>query len=136
MERWDVIYKTLAAASGAITGYFFGGWPVLLGVLVAFVSIDYITGIFAAATEGKLSSNVGFKGIAKKLAIFFLVAVAHLTDVAIGQGNFIRDAAIFFYLANELISILENCGRLGLPVPGSLQQAVAVLKRKGERPNE
>lgn len=136
MERWDVIYKTLAAAGGAITGYFFGGWPVLLGVLVAFVAIDYITGILAAATEGQLSSNVGFKGIAKKLAIFFLVAVAHLTDVAIGQGNIIRDAAIFFYLANELISILENCGRLGLPVPGPLQQAVAVLKRKGEGPNE
>ena len=76
---------------------------------------------------------MGFVGIAKKVAIFFLVAVAHLVDVAIGQGDVVRDATIFFYLANELVSILENCGRLGLPVPEVIKKAVVVLKNKGER---
>lgn len=132
---WGNVYRGLAAAGGATAGYFFGGWNALLGVLVAFVAIDYITGVLAAGAEGKLSSGVGLKGIAKKVAIFFLVAVAHLVDVAIGQGDVVRDATIFFYLANELVSILENCGRLGLPVPEVIKQAVEVLKRKGENKN-
>ncbi|AEG59379.1 phage holin family protein [Desulforamulus ruminis] len=129
---WGNICKTVVAIGGAITTYLYGGWTSILGVLVAFVVIDYITGLMAGAVGEGLSSAVGFKGIAKKICLFAVVAVGHLVDTAIGQGNIIRDAAIFFYMANELISILENCGRLGLPVPKILQDAGTVLKKKGE----
>ena len=127
------IYKFTMAALGGIVGYLWGGWNALLGILLAFVIIDYITGFIAAGAEGKLSSEVGFKGIAKKILIFVLVAVAHLLDKALGGNNDIfRDAVIFFYLANELLSIIENCGRAGLPIPEVLKNAVEILKGKGE----
>ncbi len=123
-------YKTMVAILGAIGSYLFGGWPALLGVLLAFVVADYITGMMAAGTEGKLSSSVGFKGISRKVCIFVMVAVAHLVDRAVGNAHIFRDATIFFYLANELLSIIENSGRIGLPVPPMLTKAVAMLKGK------
>lgn len=129
---WGALYRTLAAASGGALSYFFGGWSVLLQILLAFVVIDYITGVVAAATEGKLSSSVGMKGIAKKVFIFVIVAVAHLADTAIGNGSLLMDAAIFFYIANELLSILENAGRVGLPIPEIILKAVDVLKSKSQ----
>jgi toxin secretion/phage lysis holin len=82
----------------------FGGWSVLLQILVAFVIIDYLSGLLASGVEGKLSSKIGFKGIAKKLMIFCLVASGHLVDKAVGQGHLISDSIIFFYLGNELLS--------------------------------
>lgn len=126
---FENIYKIGATMIGAIVGYLWGGWSTLLGVLLAFVIIDYVTGLLAAGSEGKLSSAIGFKGIARKVVIFLLVAVAHLIDVALGGNNDIfRDATIFFYIANELISIIENAGRAGLPVPEKLTNAVEVLR--------
>jgi len=130
MERWDIIFRTLVAVGGAITSYLFGGWSTILGVLLTFVVIDYMSGMLAAGIEGTLCSSVGLRGIAKKVSIFFMVAVAHLVDTAIAQGHVFRDATIFFYLANELLSIIENSGRIGLPVPDVIKQAVAVLKGK------
>ena len=130
------VYKFSMTALGGIIGYLWGGWNALLGILLAFVIIDYITGFIAAGAEGKLSSEVGFKGIAKKILIFVLVAVAHLLDEALGGNNDIfRDAVIFFYLANELLSIIENSGRAGLPVPDVLRNAVEILKGKGDEKN-
>jgi len=123
-------FKALAAASGAAVSFFFGGWSTLLGVLLAFVVMDYLSGMVAAAIEGVLSSSVGLKGIARKVFIFGMVAVAHLVDTAIADGHVFRDATISFYLANELLSIVENSGRIGLPVPDIIKQAVAVLKGK------
>jgi toxin secretion/phage lysis holin len=105
----------------------------LLQILVAFVIIDYVSGLLASATEGKLSSKIGFRGIAKKLMIFCLVAAGHLVDRAIGDGHIIGDTVIFFYLGNELLSILENAGRTGLPVPNQIKNAVQILKGKGEK---
>lgn len=105
----------------------------MLSILLTFVALDYVTGFLAAAKEGKLNSEVGLWGIAKKVAIFFVVAVAHLVDTALGDAHLFRDAAIFFYLANELLSITENTGRLGVPIPGAIQRAVEVLRGKGER---
>lgn len=127
----DNVFKTIAALTGAIIGYLFGEWSALLGILLAFVITDYVTGVAAAALEGELSSGVGFRGIAKKIMIFVIVAVAHLADNALGLDAVLMSAAVFFYLANELISILENAGRIGLPVPGILQKAIAMLKEKG-----
>lgn len=133
LERLDVAFKTGAAALGAVVGYLFGGWSELLGILLTFVVLDYITGILAASKEGTLRSAVGFKRIPKKIMIFLLVAVGHLIDRAVGTNGLFRDATIFFYLANELLSIVENAGRMGLPVPEQIQQAVEVLKGKSER---
>ena len=127
------VYKLSMTALGGIIGYLWGGWNALLGILLAFVIIDYITGFIAAGAEGKLSSEVGFKGIAKKILIFVLVAVGHLLDKALGgQNDMFRDATIFFFLANELLSIIENSGRAGVPIPQILQNAVEILKGKGD----
>jgi toxin secretion/phage lysis holin len=134
MDRFNIgeIFKLCVAAGGGCISYLFGGWSILLQILLAFVVIDYITGVLASGIEGKLSSSVGMRGIAKKVFIFVIVAVAHLADTAIGNGNFLMDAAIFFYIANELLSIIENAGRVGLPIPEILKQAVEVLKGRAQ----
>ncbi|CEG26021.1 phage holin family protein [Bacillus sp. B-jedd] len=128
MEKWEAVYKFGFTTVGGVFGYLFGGWSPLLQILLAFVIIDYLTGLIASGTEGKLSSKIGFRGIAKKVMIFCLIAVAHLVDRALGDGNMVRDALIFFYLGNELLSIIENAGRTGLPVPDQIKSAVDVLK--------
>ncbi|MBE2923895.1 phage holin family protein [Anoxybacillus flavithermus] len=132
MERLEVAFKTGAAVMGGVVGYLFGGWSELLGILLAFVVMDYVTGVLAASKEGILRSAVGFKRIPKKIMIFLLVAVGHLIDRAVGTNGLFRDATIFFYLANELLSIIENAGRMGVPVPDRLTQAVEVLKGKSK----
>lgn len=125
--------KLLAAIGGAAASFLWGEWSALLTVLVTFVAVDYVTGVIAAGLDGKLNSEVGWRGIAKKVAIFLVVAVAHQVDVALGgELHMFRDAAIFFYLANELLSFTENAGRIGIPVPEKLLNAVEVLREKGE----
>lgn len=133
MERLDVIYKTGAVALGAVVGYLFGESTGLLLVLFWMVIIDYVSGLAAGYTEKTLSSKIGFKGIIKKVMIFVMVALAHLVDSALGTKNMFRDATIVFYMANELLSIFENAGRMGVPVPERLMQAVEVLKGKSEK---
>lgn len=130
--NWEVFYKTTTTGVGAIVGYIFGECSVLLQILLAFVIIDYVSGLLASGVEGKLSSKVGFKGIAKKIMIFVLVAVGHLVDKAIGDGSMIQNAIIFFYLGNELLSILENAGRTGLQIPEQVKNAVDILKGKSK----
>lgn len=127
----DNFIKTIIAIGGSSVSFLFGGWSSLLNILLAFVIIDYVTGVAAAAKEGKLNSNTGGWGIAKKVSIFVIVAVAHLVDSALGGSHLFRDAAIFFFLANELLSLLENAGRLDAPIPPVLRKAVEVLKGKG-----
>lgn len=127
------LFKTAVAVGGAAASYLFGGWSTLLGVLLTFVVIDYVSGVIAAGAEGKLKSKVGLIGIARKVFIFAMVAIAHLVDTALGDQHVLRDATIFFYLANELLSIIENAGRVGLPVPAPIQKAVEVLKGKGDQ---
>jgi toxin secretion/phage lysis holin len=136
MERFDVIYKTGAAVIGAVVGYLFGESTGLFLVLFWMVVIDYGSGLAAGYTEKTLSSKIGFKGIVKKVMIFVMVALAHLVDSALGTKNMFRDATIVFYMANELLSIFENAGRMGVPVPDRLMQAVEVLKGKSEKESE
>ena len=128
----DNIFKTIIAVGGAAASFLFGGWSSLLSILLAFVVMDYVSGVVAAAKEGKLSSEVGLWGIPKKVAIFAVVAIAHLVDSVLGDAHLFRDAAIFFYLANELLSVTENLGRIGVPVPSVVQKAVDVLRSRGE----
>jgi toxin secretion/phage lysis holin len=127
------IIKVVISAGGAVVSYLFGGWSALMGILLAFVALDYFSGLAAAWVEKSLSSQKGMVGIAKKVFIFAMVAVAHLIDTALGDAHLLRDATIFFYLANELLSIIENVGRIGLPVPTPIQKAVEVLKGKSGR---
>ncbi|WP_026572510.1 phage holin family protein [Bacillus sp. UNC438CL73TsuS30] len=129
--NWEAFYKTGITVIGTFVGWLYGGWSPLLQVLTAFIIFDYASGLLASGVEGKLSSKVGFKGIAKKLMIFCMVAVGHLVDKAIGQGHLIGDSIIFFYLGNELLSIIENAGRTGLPVPDQIKNAIDILKGKG-----
>jgi len=131
MEFKD-IFRYIVAIGGSLVTYLFGGWSTVIQILVAFVVIDYVTGVLAAAISGKLNSNIGLKGIAKKVGVFVIVAVANLVDKALGDAHVFRDATIFFYLANELLSVIENVGRFGLPMPEVLQKAIEVLKGKGE----
>lgn len=131
MERWDTLWKWGIALMSSSASYFFGGWSGVLGVLLVFVIFDYLTGIAAAGMTGKLESNVGMFGIARKVFIFAMVSVAHLVDGVLGDGHLFRDAVAFFYIANELLSIIENGGKLGAPIPPAIRQAIEVLKGKG-----
>ncbi|MFB8372551.1 phage holin family protein [Paenibacillus taichungensis] len=131
MERWETLWKWGIALMSSSASYFFGGWSGVLGVLLVFVILDYLTGIAAAAMTGKLESNVGMFGIARKVFIFAMVSVAHLVDGVLGDGHLFRDAVAFFYIANELLSIIENGGKLGAPIPPVIRQAIEVLKGKG-----
>jgi len=120
--------QIVIAAVGGYIGYFLGGWDGFLYALLAFVLIDYITGLMCAVLDQKLSSEVGFRGIFKKVLIFSLVAVGHIIDQnVIGDGSVIRTAVIFFYLSNEGISILENTVHIGLPVPQKLKDILEQL---------
>lgn len=130
MERWDALWKWGIALLSSSVSYFFGGWSGVLGVLLVFVILDYLTGIAVAGMTGKLESNIGLFGIARKVFIFAMVSVAHLVDGVLGDGHLFRDAVAFFYIANELLSIIENGGKLGAPIPPVIRQAIQVLKGK------
>ena len=126
--------QIIVAAIGGYIGYFLGGLDGFLYALIAFVVIDYLTGIMAAILERKLSSEVGFRGIFKKVLIFSLVAVGHIIDSQLIQtGNAIRTAVIFFYLSNEGISIIENTAKIGLPIPEKLKTVLEQLNKEDNK---
>lgn len=132
-EIWNWIQVTFAVVGGWL-GYFLGGWDGFLYALLTFVVIDYITGLMCAVLDKKLSSEVGFRGIFKKVLIFSLVAIGHIIDKnVIGDGSVIRTAVIFFYLSNEGISILENAVHVGLPVPQKLKDILEQLHKRSEK---
>jgi len=132
-EFWNLIQIAFAALGGWL-GYFLGGCDGLLIALVAFVAIDYVTGVMCAVTDKNLSSGVGFKGICRKVIIFMLVGVANILDTrVIGTGSVLRSAVIFFYLSNEGISLLENAGHLGLPIPEKLKAVLEQLHDRAEK---
>lgn len=131
-EFWNTIQFIFAAVGGWL-GYFLGGCDGLLIALLAFVAIDYITGVMCAVADKKLSSEVGFRGICRKVLIFLLVGVANILDVqAIGTGNILRTAVIFFYISNEGVSLLENAAHLGLPIPEKLKDILEQLHNRSE----
>jgi len=124
MDTKNVIntIQVVFAAVGGFLGWALGGMDGLLYTLIAFVVLDYLTGVIVAIMEKKLSSEIGFKGILKKVLIFVMVGIGNMVDVhLLKNGSAIRTAVIFFYLSNEGISILENCSRVGLPIPEKLK---------------
>ena len=131
-ELWNTAQGIFAAIGGWL-GYFLGGCDGLLIALVVFVAVDYITGVMCAVSDKKLSSEVGFKGICRKVLIFLLVGIANIVDVqVIGTGSVLRTAVIFFYLSNEGVSLLENAAHLGLPVPEKMKDILAHLHDRAE----
>lgn len=132
-EFWNTIQLIFTAVGGWL-GWFLGGSDGLLFALIAFVVIDYITGVMCAISDKKLSSAVGFKGICKKVLIFALVGGGHILDAfVIGSGSVLRTAIIFFYLSNEGVSFVENCAHLGLPVPQKLKDVLEQLHNRAEK---
>lgn len=118
-------------AFGGWLGWVLGGWDGFLYALVTFVVIDYLTGIMVAVLEKRLSSEVGARGIFKKVLIFALVAVGHIIDTqVISNGSAVRTAVIFFYLSNEGISIIENTAKIGLPIPEKLKLVLEQLNKE------
>ena len=131
-EFWTSVQVVFTAIGGWL-GWFLGGCDGLMYALIAFVVVDYITGIMCAIVDKKLSSEVGFKGICKKVLIFLLVGMANILDVnIIGSGSVLRTAAIFFYLSNEGVSLLENAAHLGLPVPNAMKEVLQQLHDRAE----
>ncbi|MBR9698629.1 holin family protein [Bacillus cereus] len=130
MDRIDVLLKAFIATFGGFCGYFLGGWDATLKVLVTMAIIDYLTGVIAAGFNGELKSKVGFKGIAKKVVLFLLVAAATQVDVIMGTNSAVREATIFLFIGNELLSLLENAGRMGITLPSALTNAVEILGGK------
>ena len=132
-EFWNTIQLVFAAVGGWL-GYFLGGCDGLLYALIAFVALDYITGVMCAISDKTLSSEVGFKGICRKVLIFLLVGIGHIVDAqVIGSGGVLRTAVIFFYLSNEGVSLIENAAHLGLPVPDKLKAVLEQLHDRAEK---
>ena len=126
-QIWNVIQLMFAMIGGWI-GWFLGGCDGLLYTLLAFVVIDYITGVMCAIVDKKLSSAIGFKGICRKVLIFTLVGIGNILDVyVLGGTGVLRTAVIFFYLSNEGVSLLENAAHLGLPIPEKLKEVLEQL---------
>ena len=135
-EFWNTIQIIFSAVGGWL-GYFLGGCDGLLYALIAFVVIDYITGLMCAIINRELSSAVGFKGIFRKVLIFLLVGIANIIDVqVIGTGAVLRTAVIFFYISNEGVSLLENAGHLGLPIPEKIKTVLEQLHDRAENGKE
>lgn len=135
-EFWNSIQFIIAGIGGWL-GWFLGGCDGLLYALIAFIVADYITGVMCAIVNKNLSSEVGFKGICRKVIIFALVGIANILDVeVIGAGSVLRTAVIFFYISNEGVSLLENAAFLGLPIPEKMKTVLEQLHDRSESENK
>ena len=129
--------QIILTAIGGYIGYFLGGWDGFLYALVVVIVADYLSGCMVAIMEKKVSSEVGFRGIFKKILIFILVGIAYIIDSEIiKDGSAVRTATIFFYISNESISILENTAKIGLPIPQKLKDILEQLNKEDEKDDE
>lgn len=137
MEKiWRGI-QTGIAAIGGVCAFFWGGLDNLFIALLVFAAVDYATGVLAAIIKKKLNSQIGFKGIVKKVFMFLIVGIANIVDVRLIQtGSGVRTATILFYIANEGVSLLENAARCGLPIPKRLKDILTQLHEKSEKEEE
>lgn len=123
------IFKNILAAVCALCGLLFGDLDGLMIALAALMVMDYVSGVLAAIAQKKLSSEIGAKGIAKKVFMLLIVAVANIVDInVIGEGHVLKSVTVIFYIANECISLIENGGKLGVPVPNKLMEVLEQLK--------
>ena len=133
MSKIQIIIYSIAGAVGAVLGFMYGEVTGLFWALIAFMATDYITGVVVAAINKQLSSEVGFRGLAKKLMILVFVSLGHIADMYVLGGTPVAMSAVMlFYIANEGLSIIENAGNLGLPVPKKLKDIMVQLKKESE----
>lgn len=127
----DNIFKNIMAGICTILSFLFGDMEGMLIALIALIILDYISGVIAAAVEKRLSSEVGAKGIAKKIFMLLIVALANIVDInVIGDGHVLKTVTVVFYICNECISLVENAGRIGVPVPKKLLDVLEQLRDK------
>ena len=134
-----VIFYGAVTAAGGFLSWLFGGWSTVLAVLLACLALDYVTGLIVAGifhkspktANGGLESRAGWKGLLRKVATLIMVALAHFVDVLVGTV-YIRDAVVMAFCVNEMLSLLENFGLMGLPIPKALANAVELLRKKEE----
>ena len=125
----DNIFKNIMAGIFTVLSFLFGDMEGLMVALIALIILDYISGVIAAAVEKRLSSEVGAKGIAKKLFMLLIVALANIVDInVIGDGHVLKTVTVVFYICNECISLIENAGRIGVPVPKKLLDVLEQLR--------
>ena len=124
--------KAILAMLCTIAGFLFGEMNGLIVTLIVLIVLDYISGVIAAIVEKKLSSEIGAQGIAKKVFMLLIVAVANIVDINVigGESHVLKSVTVVFYIANECISLLENAGQLGVPVPKKLMDVLKQLKDK------
>ena len=135
-EFWNIIQAVFTAVGGWL-GYFLGGCDGLLYALLVFVILDYLTGLMCAIVDKKLSSEIGFRGIFKKVMIFVMVGIGQVLDVqCLGSVGILRTAVIFFYLSNEGVSLVENAAHLGLPIPEKLKAVLEQLHDRAEKEDQ
>lgn len=138
--------ESICAAIGIVGGWIasmLGGWDSALATLLIFMAVDYVTGLIVAgvfhksqkSASGALESRAGWKGLCRKGATLLVVLVAYRLDIVIGS-DYIRNAVIIAFIANETISIIENAGLMGVPIPAIITKAIEVLKEKGDADNE
>ena len=133
MSKIQIIIDSIAGVVGAVLGFMYGEVTGLFWALIAFMALDYITGVVVAAINKQLSSEVGFRGLAKKLMILVFVSLGHIADMYVLGGTPVAMSAVMlFYIANEGLSIIENAGNLGLPVPKKLKDIMVQLKKDSE----
>ena len=127
----DNIFKNILAGVCTVLSFLFGDMEGLMVALIALIILDYISGVIAAAVEKRLSSAVGAKGIAKKIFMLLIVALANIVDInVIGDGHVLKTVTVVFYICNECISLIENAGRIGVPVPKKLLDVLEQLRDK------
>lgn len=125
--------QLIFTALGGYIGWFLGGFDGFMYALITFVVIDYVTGLMVAVLEKRLSSEIGFRGIFKKVLIFTFVGIGNIIDIYIlKNGSAIRTAVIFFYVSNEGISIIENSAKIGLPIPQKLRDVLRQLNKEDD----
>ncbi|MEI7027919.1 phage holin family protein [Paenibacillus sp. y28] len=134
--NYQFFFNFMAGAFGAVTSYAFGGWSGTLELLALAMVLDYITGVIAAWKEGNLSSEAGFWGLIKKSLMITAVMLGHRADLAFGVEDVFMTGLVCAFMANELISLAENYGRLGLPLSEHIMPIIAVLKQKGGKDHD
>lgn len=137
MDKLKLIFDAIAGVVGGIVGFFFGGVTPLFLAVVAFMTVDYITGVLIAKINKNLSSEIGFKGLAKKFLILVFVALAHIIDVSVlNSAPILQSAVTTFFIANEGLSIIENAASLGVPIPKKLIDVLEQIKAKSDDDND
>ena len=130
----DNILKNILAGVCTVISFLFGDMEGLMVALIALIILDYISGVIAAAVEKRLSSEVGAKGIAKKIFMLLIVALANIVDInVIGDGHVLKTVTVVFYICNECISLIENAGRIGVPVPKKLLDVLEQLRDRDDK---